>query len=297
MNGVLLVDKPAGPTSHDVVQRVRRAAGLRKVGHTGTLDPAATGLLILCLGRATRLSDFLTGLDKTYEGVLRLGLVTSSHDLQGEVLEEHPVPRLSDEELKHAFSAFTGEILQKPPMVSAVKIDGERLYKRARRGEVVDRPPRRVTVYELEPLSFDGRDARFLLRCSSGTYARVLCHDIGRRLECGGALAALRRTAVGDRSVSEAATLDALDSPEPIREHLLPPEEALSLPRVVMRDGGRDLVSHGHCFGRESIGDECPVQEGWVQVLSPSGELLAVAEVSGGSGGLRIQPRRVLCNG
>ena len=151
MNGVLLIDKPAGPTSHDVVQHVRRAAHIRKVGHTGTLDPAATGLLILCLGRATRLSEFVAGMDKVYEGILRLGVVTSSHDLQGQVLEERRVPALSYDDLNGAFAAFTGQILQQPPMVSAVKIDGERLYKRARRGQEVERPARPVTGVEENP--------------------------------------------------------------------------------------------------------------------------------------------------
>ena len=296
MNGLLLVDKPSGPTSHDVVQQIRRVTGLRKVGHTGTLDPAATGLLILCLGRATRLSDFLTGLDKTYEGILRLGMVTSSYDLEGEVLEERAVPPLTSQELSGIFAAFTGEIEQKPPMVSAVKVNGERLYKRARRGEDVDRPLRHVTVYEFSLLSFDGRDAAFRLRCSSGTYARALCFDVGERLGCGGTLAELRRLSVGKHAVGAAASLGELDSIEAVRQRLIPVEEALLLPQVKMLDGGAGLVRHGHCVGREAIAGECAVTEGWVQVTSPTGELLALAEVIADAQGLRIQPRRVLCD-
>ncbi|MFO7976849.1 MAG: tRNA pseudouridine(55) synthase TruB [Candidatus Hydrogenedentota bacterium] len=294
MNGVLLIDKPAGPTSHDVVQYIRRAAHIRKVGHTGTLDPAATGLLLLCLGRATRLSSFLIGADKEYEGMLRLGVVTSSHDLEGDVIEERPVPPLEEDDLKSVFAAFTGDILQKPPMVSAVKIGGERLYKRARRGEELERPPRRVHIHEFSLLSFNGRQATFRLRCSSGTYARVLCFDVGERLGCGGTLAALRRTAVGKHSVNDAAPLDVFDSPEVARERLLPIEKALSLPQVTLREHGRQPVTHGHSIGRQAISGDCPVDTGWVQVKTESGKLLAIAEVHRDAHGIRIQPRRVL---
>ncbi|HQK75326.1 MAG TPA: tRNA pseudouridine(55) synthase TruB [Candidatus Hydrogenedentes bacterium] len=297
MNGLLLVDKPAGPTSHDVVQHIRRAAALRKVGHTGTLDPAATGLLVLCLGRATRIADFLSGMDKVYEGVLRLGLVTSSHDLDGEVFEERPVPDLTAGDLENTFAAFTGEILQQPPMVSAVKIGGERLYKRARRGEEIERPARRVTVHEFSLLSFDGRDAAFRLRCSTGTYARVLCFDVGTRLGCGGALAALRRLSVGDYSVANAAALDALDSSDAVGKRLLPIENALALPRVKVREQGLNLVMHGRPLGGEALAGECPVREGWIQINAASGELLALGEVSSDALGVHILPRRVLCHG
>jgi tRNA pseudouridine55 synthase len=293
MNGLLLIDKPAGPTSHDVVQHVRRVARIRKVGHTGTLDPAATGLLVLCLGQATRLSDFLTGSDKEYEGTLRLGVVTSSHDLEGDVIEERPVPPLDEGDLKAVFETFTGNILQQPPMVSAVKIGGERLYKRARRGENIERPSRRVTVYEFSLLSFNGREATFRLRCSSGTYARVLCYDVGERLGCGGTLAALRRTAVGKHSVNDAVALEALDSPDAVRERLVPLVKALPLPHVTLEDRGCELVKHGHSIGREVITDDCPVDTGWVQIKTKSGELLALAEAAREGNGVRIQPRRV----
>lgn len=293
MNGLLLIDKPAGPTSHDVVQHVRRVAGMRKVGHTGTLDPGATGLLVLCLGQATRLSDFLTGSDKEYEGVLRLGVVTSSHDLQGDVIEERPVPPIGEDDLKSAFDAFTGTIMQRPPMVSAVKIGGERLYKRARRGEEIERPPRHVTVHEFSVLSFNGREATFRLRCSSGTYARVLCYDVGERLGCGGTLAALRRTAAGKYSVNDGLSLDKLDSRDGVRNRLLPMDEALALPSVILQNYGCGLVKHGRSIGREAITGDCPVDAGWVQIKTGSGELLALAEVARDEQGVRIQPRRV----
>jgi tRNA pseudouridine55 synthase len=266
---------------------------MRKVGHTGTLDPGATGLLVLCLGQATRLSDFLTGSDKEYEGVLRLGVVTSSHDLQGDVIEERPVPPIGEDDLKSAFEAFTGTIMQRPPMVSAVKIGGERLYKRALRGEEIERPPRQVTVHEFSVLSFNGRDATFRLRCSSGTYARVLCYDVGERLGCGGTLAALRRTKVGMYSISDGLSLDKLDSRDAVRNRLLPMDKALALPSVILQNHGSDLVKHGHSIGREAITGDCPVDAGWVQVKTRSGELLALAEVARDEQGLRIQPRRV----
>jgi len=146
MNGILLVDKPTGLTSHDVVDKIRRAAGIRRVGHTGTLDPGATGLLILCLGPATRLSEHLTNLDKTYEGTMRLGIVTDSYDLEGKTLEERPAPALDVAALQRACEPFTGDIMQVPPMLSAVKVGGRRLYKMARKGEDVERPARPVTV-------------------------------------------------------------------------------------------------------------------------------------------------------
>lgn len=294
MNGILLVDKPAGMTSHDVVDRIRRAARMRRVGHTGTLDPAATGLLVLCLGQATRLSEFLTGLDKVYEGVLRLGLITDSHDLDGRVLEERPAPSVTSQEMQRVFDGFTGDILQIPPMVSAVKVDGERLYKRARRGEVVDRPPRPVTVREFAVLGVDGADVRFRLRCTRGTYARTLCHDVGATLGCGGALAALRRTWVDDYSVDDARPLDALNEPDDVRAHMLPMAAALHLPAVVVCDELRGVVANGACFGREALAAECPVFEGWVQVKSSSGDLLALAQVGDGPNGPRIHPKRVL---
>ena len=177
MNGILLVDKPTGMTSHDVVDRLRRAARIRRIGHTGTLDPGATGLLILCLGSATRLSEFLICLDKVYEGEMRLGIVTDSFDLDGKTVEERPVPHLDPVDIQKALDRFTGDILQVPPMVSAVKINGERLYKKARKGEVVERPPRPVTIREFVLLRYTPPNVVFRVRCTRGTYARSLCHD------------------------------------------------------------------------------------------------------------------------
>jgi len=294
VNGILLVNKPSGMTSHDVVDRVRRAAGTRRVGHTGTLDPSATGLLILCIGSATRLSEFLTALDKVYEGEMELGKVTDSHDLDGEVLETHSIPELSQERLQEVFDGFVGDIMQVPPMVSAVKVNGERLYKKARKGEVVERPARPITVHEFEVLRYDPPRAEFRVRCSRGTYARTLCHDAGQQIGCGAALASLRRTAVGHHRLEDAAELDALKTPEDVRERLRPLAGALNLPSVVISDTGRRVVAHGGAVIANDLKQPCPVDDGWIQLLAESGELLALGQVEKGAPGIRIQPKRVL---
>lgn len=294
MNGILLVDKPSGMTSHDVVDRVRRASGIRRVGHTGTLDPSATGLLILCIGTATRLSEFLTALDKVYEGVMELGRVTNSHDLDGEVLEEHPVPELTLADIQTVFDGFTGDIMQVPPMVSAVKVGGERLYKRARKGEVVDRPARPITVYEFDALEYTPPRASFRVRCTRGTYARTLCHDAGEKIGCGAALASLCRTAVGHHRLEDAVKLVTLRSPEDVHKHLRPLSSALDLPSVVLSEAGRRAVSHGGTIIENDLRGRCPISDGWIQLLAESGELLALGQVERPSPGLRIQPKRVL---
>lgn len=292
MKGILLVDKPAGMTSHDAVQRVRRAANMRRVGHTGTLDPSATGLLILCLGEATRLSNFLTGMDKTYEGVMRLGVSTDSYDLDGDIVEERPVPALDATAVQAECNRFIGAIEQVPPMVSAVKIGGERLYAKARKGEVVERLPRPVTVHEFSVRRYEAPDADFVLRCSSGTYARALCHEVGEAIGCGAALARLRRTAVGEHHVADAAPLDALESPGDVAAQLTPMGAALDLPAVTVRAGVREVVAHGHQLDRNDFTAECPVSTGWVQIKDAAGELLALGEAGPGQ---RVQPKRVLC--
>jgi len=297
MKGILLVDKPAGMTSHDVVDRIRRAAGTRRVGHTGTLDPAATGLLILCLGEATRLSDFLIGMDKVYEGTLRFALVTDSYDLDGKVVEERPVPDLSEADIQKTFDQFTGDILQVPPMVSAVKVGGERLYKLARRGEVVEREPRPVTVREFTLLDYEAPDAAFRLRCTRGTYARTLCYDVGEALGCGATLASLRRTAVGKHRVEDALPVDGYQSREDIESRLISPDEALDLPEVVARASGRRAVAAGAMLLPQDTVGEAPVREGWVQIKNESGTLIALGEMQATPRGMAIQPKRVFTSG
>ena len=204
-DGVLLVDKPAGMTSSDVVVAVRKMFRLRKVGHGGTLDPAATGLLVLLVGRGTRLSERVMGGDKAYEGILRLGQATTTQDAEGEPAGGSDPSGVTEEALRALVaSEFTGDILQVPPMVSALKKDGVPLYRMARRGEEVAREPRLVHVYSFDVTAFGIPDSRIAVRCTKGTYVRTLCHDIGAKLGCGGHLAGLRRTRCGAFRVEDA---------------------------------------------------------------------------------------------
>ena len=215
-SGLVVVDKPAGITSHDVVARVRRLAGTRKVGHAGTLDPMATGVLVLGLNRATRLLGHLTLTDKAYAATVRLGMTTTTDDAEGEVVDSQPTDGLTETAVRDALAAFVGEIDQVPSAVSAIKIDGKRAYARVRDGEQVDLPARRVSVHSIDVVStsLDRRDQPVTLdievRCSSGTYIRAIARDLGAALGVGGHLTALRRTAVGPFLIDEARTLDAL---------------------------------------------------------------------------------------
>ena len=293
MKGILLIDKPSGITSHDVVDRIRRAAHIRRVGHTGTLDPAATGLLIICVGPATRLSEYLTKLDKVYEGYLRFGVVSDSYDMDGTVLEENPVPDLDPASIQESFDSLTGVIEQIPPMVSAVKVGGKRLYKMARNGETVERKPRKVTVSEFSMLGYEAPLAQFKVRCTSGTYVRGLCHDVGGMHGCGGVLDSLRRTAVGRYRVEDATPVDDIQSQDDIRKHLVPMGEALDLPEVVVGAKGEHLVASGSALRSSELRDACPVTEGWIQVKSDRGELLALAQVKQGPVDLQVLPKRV----
>lgn len=297
MNGILLIDKPAGMTSHDVVDRVRKAAGMRRVGHTGTLDPAATGLLVLCLGTATRLSEHFTALGKTYEGTMRLGLTTTSYDLEGEVLSEAPVPPLEGHAIQEHCNQFTGDLEQIPPMVSAVRIGGERLYKKARKGETVERPPRSVHVDSFEVLSYAAPDALVRVTCSSGTYVRSLCHDVGSAIGCGAVLATLRRIAVGRHHVEQAIPLDQLETAEQVAERLLPMGSALDLPVGILDPAALPTLTNGGTLTSGDLLEGCPVVSGWLQVKDEEGTLLALAQVDSQPLETRILPKRVFCAG
>ena len=209
-DGILLVDKPAGLTSHDVVDHIRRRFYLKKVGHGGTLDPAATGLLIILLGRGTRASNRFMSSDKTYEGTIRLGIVTDSQDADGQVTREADPSAITRDLLEAAMAKFKGDMFQMPPMVSAIKIAGVPLYKLARRGEEVERKPRFIHLYEFRLLDFTPPCGTFVLRCTKGTYVRTVCHDVGEALGVGAHLCQLRRTESGPFSVKEAVPLDSL---------------------------------------------------------------------------------------
>ncbi len=229
MEGILLVDKPRDHTSHDVVARLRGKLKMKRIGHAGTLDPMATGLLIILVGKATRVSQYLISLDKEYEGTVEFGKVTDTQDADGEVMETRPVPPLTEVEIKAAIAGFLGDQYQMPPMYSAIKINGVPLYKSARKGEEIVREPRfiRVMNWELTRLALPQFD--FKLRCTKGTYVRSLAHDLGQKLGCGAHLAALRRTATEKFNVADALTLEqiqALSLPE-IEKRLIAPRDAV----------------------------------------------------------------------
>ena len=209
-DGLLLVDKPAGMTSSDVVVAVRRMFRLRKVGHAGTLDPQATGLLLLLVGRGTKFCTSLMGGDKTYEGTLRLGAATTTQDAEGEVVSGSDPSGVARERLEALVAAdFTGDIFQTPPMVSAIKVNGVPLYKLARKGETVAREPRLIHVYNFKLLGYEAPVGRFEVMCGKGTYVRTLCHDVGKALGCGACMKSLRRIASGKLRIEDALTLDA----------------------------------------------------------------------------------------
>lgn len=209
-DGALLVDKPAGPTSHDIVDRLRRRFGIKKVGHAGTLDPNATGLLIMLLGRGTKLSDKLMSADKVYEGTMKFGEATNSYDADGEIVATLPVPPLTVEALNEATAPFVGDLMQAPPMVSAAKVGGVPLYKLARKGVEVERKPRLVHIYTFRFTDYQEPIGKFRVACTKGTYVRSLAHDLGQKLGCGAHLATLRRTVSGKFSVNDAVSLPEL---------------------------------------------------------------------------------------
>jgi tRNA pseudouridine55 synthase len=267
--GLLLIDKPAGLTSHDVIDRVRRSLGTRKVGHAGTLDPLATGLLLIGVGRATRLLRFLADLDKTYEGTARLGVETDTLDADGEVTRTVELPAALDPaEIRQAMESFEGESLQRPPAYSAVKVGGRKLYEAARAGEVLEAAARRIRVRGFELVRAAGADVDFRVTCSSGTYVRVLLADVGTALGCGAHLTRLRRTTIGPFGVEEATAADAPGVP-------LPLERAVAhLPRVELNAEESLAAGHGRVLGPAGL-------RGPYGVFSPQGRLIGVYEDEG----------------
>ncbi|EDY80672.1 tRNA pseudouridine synthase B [Verrucomicrobiia bacterium DG1235] len=229
LEGVLLIDKPSGMTSHDVVDQVRRKLRMKRIGHAGTLDPMATGLLIILVGKATKLSQFLTSLDKTYSGTIKLGESTNTQDADGEITTTKPVPELTQEQAQEALNAFVGDQYQTPPMFSAVKINGQRLYKLARKGQEVEREPRFIRVSKFEITRFALPEIDFTLDCSKGTYVRTLASDFGEKLECGAHLTALRRDASDQFDTSRSIELDSFKEMEisDIEKKLIPAHEAM----------------------------------------------------------------------
>lgn len=251
MNGILIINKEKGFTSHDVVAKLRGILHTKKIGHTGTLDPDATGVLPVCIGRATKVCSILTDTDKTYEAVIRFGIITDTLDMTGEILERRPV-QITKEQLVEALAAFVGEIEQLPPMYSAIKINGKRLYDLARKGQEVEREKRRITIHELTLLSENLEKALCTVRvnCSKGTYIRSLCADIGERLGCGAAMQSLVRTRAGGFQIGQARTLSEIEElcasqkPEDI---LLPVDTVFMQYREVFVKGqGMHLLTNGN---------------------------------------------------
>lgn len=286
VEGVLVVDKPAGMTSHDVVDEVRRRLRTKKVGHGGTLDPDATGVLVLGVGRATRLLSFSQSAPKRYKARALFGVATSTQDASGEILERK-TPAFDRSQLEVELKALTGDIEQIPPMVSAVKVGGERLYKAARRGEEVERPARPVTVYNFDVVDFDPEthEAEFEVECSGGTYVRTLVHDLGRALRCGAHLTLLRRTGAGSFTEAEAVPLDEIDSSK-----LRPLDDAVrDLTRLDLDEDGARNVAHGRSLELDRT-DHQGIGDGDFVALFGDGRLLAVYRRAG----QELKPDRVL---
>ena len=280
MNGILLIDKPAGWTSMDVCAKLRGALRVRRVGHSGTLDPMATGLLVVFLGRATRAVQFAENHRKTYEALLRPGIVTDTQDTSGTVLRSAPA-HVTDAALQAVLPRFRGTIPQLPPMYSALKRDGQKLCDLARKGREVERQPRPVTIYALEQTGrMENGDIALHVECSKGTYIRTLCHDIGAALGCGAAMSALRRTRCGDYDVADAHTLgEVLDAAAAgtAEELLLPVETVFSgLPDAALTAAQEKAVRNGRAF-------TCRLPEGQYRLFGENGAFLALGEVRGGS--------------
>lgn len=286
-DGLLIIDKPAGPTSHDVVQRVRKALGLRRVGHGGTLDPDATGVLLVAAGQATRFFPFLSKENKVYEGRIRLGFATDTYDASGRPASEVSLDFPDCEELASAMKAFEGEILQTPPRYSAKKIAGRPVYKMARADEAFDLQPARITISRFVLRDYRPPEVDFEAACSAGTYIRSLAHDLGRRLGCGAHLAALRRTSVGPYELADAVALADFEEAAARGEEarfILPLERLLPwAPAVTVRPDAEVLVRNGRSLEPSHL--ETPIpdfgrpdgRDPLARLLSPDGKLLALA--------------------
>ena len=275
-NGILIVDKPAGWTSQDVAAKLRGVFHEKRVGHGGTLDPMATGVLPIFIGRATRAVPFFEHADKVYEAGLRLGLVTDTQDVTGRTLEERAVD-ITQERLEAALDNFRGEITQIPPMYSAIKVNGQKLYALARQGKAVERAPRPVTIFALDLLGGAGADWRLRVHCSKGTYVRTLCHDIGAALGCGGCLSALRRTRAGAYDVTRSHTMAeilAADDPEAL---LLPTDSLFSdRPALKVAENAERKLRNGAPLHTPKLKD------GEYRVYNQAGDFLLLAQVANG---------------
>jgi len=301
LSGVVVVDKPSGPTSFDVVRRVKGLFKTRRCGHTGTLDPTATGVLPICIGDATKVASFVSEGEKEYDAVVRFGEITDTQDAAGRMLETRPLGDLSEERVRKELEGFVGLVEQTPPMYSARKVDGKRLYELARAGEEVERESRQVHIDEARLTFFRPPDAGIFVRCSKGTYLRTLAHDLGQRVGCGAHLRSLKRVRVGPFGLEDSVGLDTLMAAakeKQLEKYLLPISRALDeLAELRLDTTLARRVAHGHAPGPADLSRlrAPPFSRGRkVRLLDPEGRVLAVAE-SDGVGTLKLL--RVLVSG
>ena len=275
MNGIVIIDKPAGWTSQDVVSKLRGILKTRRIGHGGTLDPMATGVMPVFVGRATRGVEFFEHAEKTYEATIRLGLTTDTEDTSGTVLEEKEVS-VSEEDFLGVLPKFRGKIQQIPPMYSALKVNGQKLYDLARKGREVERQPREIEIFKLECLEFNGAEARLLVHCSKGTYIRTLCKDIGEALGCGGCMAALRRVTAGEYTIGDAVTLDELIAAENPENYLRPVDSMFrNYPAVTLTPNQEKRCRNGNAFSVTH-------PDGTYRAYGQNGDFLMLAKVEVG---------------
>lgn len=293
ISGVLVVDKPVGMTSHDVVQVIRNGTGLRRAGHTGTLDPRASGVLVVLVGPAVRLSEFVSASDKRYQAIIRLGSATDTFDADGKVTQPEQQVNVTEDQFEKVLATFVGEIEQIPPPYSAVKVQGRKAYEMARQGEEVELAPRKITVHHLEVLEWAPPEVVIDVHCSSGTYVRSLANDLGTTLGCGAYLVGLRRTKSGRFSLRDATPLRKLQEAFNAGnwyQYLIPAAEALAeWPAVELSPDDVENVRHGH-----RIKADAAAKPGSVRGVSTQGELVALMElVTGETGEPEWQPKKV----
>lgn len=281
IHGIINVYKEKGFTSHDVVAKLRGIVGQKKIGHTGTLDPDATGVLPVCLGKATKLCDLLTDKNKTYEAVLLFGKTTDTQDITGEVLEEKSTEALTEEKVREAIEGFIGDYEQIPPMYSALKVNGKKLYELAREGKVIERKARPVKILDIQILEIDLPKVRMEVSCSKGTYIRTLCHDIGEKLGCGGCMESLIRTRVSTFRIEDAKTLDEIETlkQEGKLAELLVPIDAMFpfYPKITVKDDWKAFAKNGNPLDLKMLKEACGQdEETQVRLYDESGKFIAI---------------------
>lgn len=291
IDGILLLDKPAGISSNQALQKARRLLNANKAGHTGNLDGPATGLLPLCFGEATKMSTYLLDERKRYLCEVQLGQTTTTLDAEGDLIESRPIPSIDPDEFEHLLDAFRGPITQIPPMYSALKHQGERLYKLAQQGEEIERKPRPVTIYSLEVVAFGETGFTIDVACSKGTYIRTLADDIGQALGCGAHVKSLRRTEVGEFTLQEAVTLEQLEAAierddQGVLDQLLPVDAGLALPKVEIASTLKSSIQQGQEVALDSVYDQ-----GLSSIYTDETEFLGIGEVKANG---RLAPKRLI---